>query len=73
MSVVGRLNARAKRERAVYVSRRQLEVVRQYDADAGYDGNRLRHSSRQRGVQRLLPISTPISTNLLFIVYPMHL
>lgn len=37
MSIVGRLNARAKRERAVYVSRRQLEVVRRYDEDTGYD------------------------------------
>ena len=37
MSVVGRLSARAKRERAAYVSGRRLEVVRQYDDDTGYN------------------------------------
>ena len=37
MNIVGRLSARAKRERAVYVSRRQLEIVRRRDDDAGYD------------------------------------
>ena len=34
---MGRLNARARRERAVYAGRQQLEVIRQYDEDTGYD------------------------------------
>ena len=37
MTVVGRVNSRAKRERAVYNSRQQLEVIRRYDEDTGYD------------------------------------
>ena len=37
MNVIGRANARAKRERAVYDSRVQLAVMRRYDDDTGYD------------------------------------
>ena len=37
MNVIGRINARARRERAVYNSRQQLEVMRRYDEDTGYD------------------------------------
>ena len=39
MSLVGRLNARASKERMKYTSGEPSEVIRQYDLDTGYDEN----------------------------------